>query len=149
MPQRIRYLLAAAIASGALGLTACSAAAPAAAPAQSTADTMPGMVPGSAMTAPTTASGTTSANPAPVATDTVSISNFAFSPSTITVRAGSTVVWTNMDQDAHTVTATDRSFGSQPLNTGDTFRHTFTSPGTYTYLCTIHPFMTGTVVVTP
>ena len=85
----------------------------------------------------------------PVATDSVAIKNFAFSPVTVTVRAGTTITWTNGDQDAHTVTATGGVFKSPTLNTGDTYRYTFTKPGRYDYLCTIHPFMTATVVVTP
>jgi plastocyanin len=94
------------------------------------------------------ASGASTAVSKPVATNAVSIQNFAFSPATVTVKVGTTITWTNRDQDAHTVTATKRSFHSATLNTGDTFRHTFTTPGTYQYLCTIHPFMTATVVVT-
>lgn len=152
MTQRIRYLLATVTAAGLFGLAACSSPAPA---ASSTPDSMPGMVPGQSMPGTMTMSAGgppsshTDSNAAPTATDTVSITNFAFSPGTITVKAGTTVVWTNKDQDAHTVTATSHAFGSQPLNTGDTFRHAFASPGTYSYLCTIHPFMTATVVVTP
>ena len=119
-----------------LGLSAC--ATPAASP-PSTSDTMPSM----------TMPSTTAANTAPVAANAVSIQNFAFSPGNITVSAGTTVTWTNNDQEAHTVTATDHSFSSQPLSPGDNYHFTFTKPGTYHYLCTIHPFMTATVVVTP
>lgn len=86
---------------------------------------------------------------APVSANAVTIDNFAFAPAAITVKVGTTVTWTNKDQDAHTVTAQDRSFSSAPLNTGATYQFTFTKPGTYAYLCTIHPFMTATVVVTP
>ncbi|HET9256773.1 MAG TPA: cupredoxin family copper-binding protein [Pseudonocardiaceae bacterium] len=86
---------------------------------------------------------------APVATDTVAIQNFAFAPGTVTVKAGTTVTWTNQDQDPHTVSAMNGSFHSQTLSTGQSYRHTFTTPGRFDYLCTIHPFMTATVVVTP
>jgi plastocyanin len=86
---------------------------------------------------------------APVATDTVAIQNFAFSPATVTVKAGTTVTWTNQDQDPHTLSAMNGSFHSPALNTGQSYRHTFTTPGHFDYLCTIHPFMTATVVVTP
>jgi plastocyanin len=86
---------------------------------------------------------------APVATSTVAITNFAFSPATVTVKAGTTVTWTNKDEEAHTVTAQDKSFASPALDAGQTYTHTFTKPGTYAYLCTIHPFMTAVVVVTP
>lgn len=89
-------------------------------------------------------------NDAPVATNTVAIQNFAFSPATVTVKAGTTITWTNRDSDAHTVTAMPAgSFHSPTLNTGQSFQHTFTAPGQFDYLCTIHPFMTATVVVTP
>jgi plastocyanin len=85
----------------------------------------------------------------PVATTSIGIQNFAFVPTTVTVRAGSTVTWINQDQDAHTVTAMAGPFHSPTLNTGQSFHYTFTTPGRYDYLCTIHPFMTATVVVTP
>ena len=98
-----------------------------------------------AMTMPTTPTGAA----APVAANAVSIENFAFSPGDVTVSVGTTVTWTNNDQEAHTVTADDHSFGSPPLSPGDKYYFTFTKPGTYHYLCTIHPFMTATVVVTP
>lgn len=89
------------------------------------------------------------ADSAPVNTTRVKIENFAFSPMTITVKAGSTVTWTNNDQDPHTVTATNKQFSSKTLMRGDTYQHRFTSPGKYSYLCTVHPFMTATVVVMP
>jgi plastocyanin len=84
---------------------------------------------------------------APVATDKVAIQGFAFGPATITVKPGTTVTWTQQDEDQHTVTANDGSFTSSPLITGTTYTHTFTAPGTYQYHCSIHPFMHGTVVV--
>src|SRR6476646_741713 len=86
---------------------------------------------------------------APVATNTVAIQNFAFSPATVTVKAGTTITWTNRDQDAHTVTAISGPFQSPTLNTGQSYQYTFSTPGRFDYLCTIHPFMTATVVVTP
>jgi plastocyanin len=73
----------------------------------------------------------------------------AFSPNPITVARGTTVTWTNLDGVPHTITADDGSWGSGTLGQGDTYSHVFTSPGTYTYHCAIHPFMMGTVVVTP
>jgi plastocyanin len=79
----------------------------------------------------------------------VHISNFAFTPATITVAVGARVTWTNQQPDIqHTVTADDGSFGSNPLSTGSSFSHVFTIAGTYTYHCNIHPDMTGTVIVT-
>jgi plastocyanin len=144
---RMVFLLAS-VAAGATLLAGCSTtsvAPPAAAanvqPAQSA-----GMA-GMAMPAP----GAGAAAPdAPVATDTVAIQNFAYSPATVTVKVGTTVTWTNQDQDQHTVTAMNNGpFHSAPLDTGQTYRYTFTKAGHFDYLCTIHPFMTATVVVTP
>jgi plastocyanin len=66
------------------------------------------------------------------------------------VKAGTTITWTNRDQDAHTVTAMPGgAFHSPTLTTGQSYQYTFTTPGRFDYLCTIHPFMTATVVVTP
>lgn len=86
---------------------------------------------------------------APVATNTVMIQNFAFAPSSIAVKVGAAVTWTNGDEDPHTVTATGGAFHSSALTNGAKFSHTFTTAGTFTYMCTIHPFMHATVVVTP
>lgn len=77
----------------------------------------------------------------------VDISNFAFNPSTITVQVGDEVVWTNLDAVAHTTTSDTGLWDSGNLNQGETFRMTFSSPGTFPYHCSIHPFMTGSVVV--
>lgn len=86
---------------------------------------------------------------APVASDAVTIQNFAFAPATVTIKAGTTLTWTNRDQDPHTVSAMSGAFHSPTLNTGQSYQYTFTTPGHFDYLCTIHPFMTATVVVTP
>lgn len=104
-------------------------------------------MPGMTMPAGGASSGA-AAGPA-VATNKVTIQNFAFSPESVTVPVGTTVTWTNADSEAHTVTAKDNTFHSPTMDTGATFQYTFTKPGTYPYLCTIHPFMLGTVVVTP
>jgi plastocyanin len=78
----------------------------------------------------------------------VNIDNFSFSPATITVKAGTTVTWTNRDDIPHTVVADDKqSFKSKVLDTGEKFTFTATKPGTYGYFCSIHPKMTGTLVV--
>jgi plastocyanin len=77
----------------------------------------------------------------------VTIDNFTFNPSTLTVPSGTTVTWTNQDDMVHTVTEAKRLFSSQGLETGDTYSHTFTAPGTYTYFCSLHPRMTATVIV--
>jgi amicyanin len=84
----------------------------------------------------------------PVATDAVHIQNFKFSPATITVTAGSTVVWTNDDSIQHDITFSAGGIASSTLNQNDTFSHTFPTAGTYHYICSIHPFMHGTVIVT-
>ncbi|HXM54497.1 MAG TPA: cupredoxin domain-containing protein [Candidatus Dormibacteraeota bacterium] len=126
----LRSLLAA---GAVLALAACGGAQQAGAAA----------TPGSA--GPPSASPTAAASP--VATTSVAIANFAFSPAAITVRAGSTVTWTNHDQDAHTVAIAGLP-ASPPLQNAETFTLSFAQPGTYTYICSIHPFMRGMVVVT-
>ncbi len=77
----------------------------------------------------------------------VVISNFQFTPATLTVPAGTTVTWINQDDDTHTVTAANRLFSSEVLDPGQSFTHTFATPGTYSYHCAIHPHMTATVIV--
>ena len=77
----------------------------------------------------------------------VDISNFSFNPGTLTVKVGDTVTWTNNDSATHTVTANDNSFKSADLAPGASFSNTFSTAGTYPYRCTIHPNMTGTIVV--
>jgi plastocyanin len=77
----------------------------------------------------------------------VKIDNFVFGPQTITVSVGSTVTWTNKDDIPHTSVSTDGVFKSKVLDTDEQFSYTFTKPGTYPYYCTIHPKMTGKVVV--
>ena len=77
----------------------------------------------------------------------VKISNFTFSPPQITVKAGTTVTWTNDDDIPHTVTSSTLAFKSAALDTDDKFSFTFTTPGTYKYFCSLHPHMTGTIVV--
>jgi len=100
-------------------------------------------MPGMTMSAPPSA-----ARQAPVSGTAVDIQNFAFAPATLAVKVGATVTWTNADQDPHTVVAKGGQFKSAVLNTGASYSFTFTTPGTYDYLCSIHPFMTATVVVT-
>jgi plastocyanin len=77
----------------------------------------------------------------------VSIENFNIVPATLTVPAGTTVVWTNHDDVEHTVTASDNAFTSAAIQTDGQFSYTFTTPGTYAYFCAIHPFMTAKVIV--
>ena len=78
---------------------------------------------------------------------TVNIDNFVFGPATITVPVGATVTWVNRDDIPHTVVAVDKSFKSKVLDTDEKFSFTFTKAGTYDYFCSIHPHMTGKVVV--
>lgn len=89
-----------------------------------------------------------SAPAAPVSGNQVTIDGFAFAPATLTVPVGTTVTWTNRDEEPHTVAASDGSFHSSGMGTGATFTHTFAEPGTFDYVCSIHPMMHGTVVVT-
>src|SRR5215472_4977372 len=81
------------------------------------------------------------------ATVDVKIDNFSFSPATITIPAGTTVKWTNRDDIPHTVVNDDQKFQSKALDTDESYSYTFTKPGTYPYFCSIHPKMTGKVVV--
>jgi len=77
----------------------------------------------------------------------VKIDNFVFGPQTITVPVGTTVTWTNSDGIPHTAASTDGVFKSKVMDTDEKFSYTFTKAGTYPYYCSIHPKMTGTVVV--
>ncbi|MFC4055840.1 cupredoxin family copper-binding protein [Actinomadura syzygii] len=103
---------------------------------------MPGMTMPSGSSAPATQA-------APVAGNAVSIKGFAFVPATLTVHAGATVTWTNDDEEPHTVTSGKGPLRSPAMDAKATYRHRFARPGTYDYICTIHPFMHGTVVVKP
>ena len=77
----------------------------------------------------------------------VEIDNLAFIPPAVTIAVGEAVEWTNNDSIAHTATAADEAFDSGILSEGQTFTHTFDTAGTFDYICTIHPFMRGTVTV--
>jgi len=99
-------------------------------------------------TAPATAGGTSpaAAGNASKAAE-VKIDNFSFTPQEITVKAGTTITWTNRDDIPHTVVSNDNAFKSKALDTDDKFTFTPTKPGTYPYFCSIHPKMTGKIVV--
>ena len=85
---------------------------------------------------------------APIGEETaVKIDNFTFTPPRVTVKAGTTVTWTNEDDIPHTVGSNTRTFKSKPLDTDDKFSFTFTTAGVYDYFCSLHPHMTGTIVV--
>jgi len=88
------------------------------------------------------------ANDQPTAASTeVKIDNFSFGPETLTVPVGATVTWTNKDDIPHTTVSTDGAFKSKVMDTDEKFSYTFTKPGTYSYFCSVHPKMTGKVVV--
>jgi amicyanin len=101
---------------------------------------MPSDMPGIPASAPATSA-------APVTANSVSIRNFAFGPQVVAIKAGTTVHWMNQDSEAHTVTSDTGTFNSPVLQPNSGYSFTFNKPGTYTYHCTIHPFMTGKVVV--
>ena len=77
----------------------------------------------------------------------VKVDNFSFGPATLTVAVGTTVIWTNRDDIPHTIVSTDKVFKSKVLDTDERFSFTFSKAGTYPYFCSIHPKMTGSVVV--
>jgi plastocyanin len=77
----------------------------------------------------------------------VKIDNFSFSPAAVTVAAGTMVTWVNRDDIPHTVVSDDKVLKSKVLDTDEKFSYTFNKPGTYPYFCSVHPKMTGKVVV--
>jgi amicyanin len=77
----------------------------------------------------------------------VSIDNFTFNPQKLTVKAGTTVTWTNKDDIPHAIAAVGKEFKSKVLDTDNSFSFAFTTPGSYDYFCSLHPHMTGTIVV--
>jgi amicyanin len=81
------------------------------------------------------------------ATAEVKIDNFSFEPQTLTVTVGTKVTWTNRNDIPHTSVSTEGVWKSKVMDTDETFSYTFTKAGTYPYFCTIHPKMTGKVVV--
>jgi plastocyanin len=80
----------------------------------------------------------------------ISIDNFTFTPQMLTVKAGTTVTWTNRDDIPHGIASDNNAFArSKALDTNDSYSFTFTTPGAYKYFCYVHPHMTGTIVVEP
>ena len=79
---------------------------------------------------------------------TVKIHNFKFEPAILKIGSGETVKFTNVDEEPHTVTSKDGAFDSKALDSSESWTHTFTATGTFPYICAIHPFMQGTVIVT-
>ena len=85
---------------------------------------------------------------APAATPPhIDIEEFRYAPPFVTIARGTTVTWTNHDEETHTVTAAGGTFASAGLESGESFAQTFATPGTYTYFCSLHPYMRATVVV--
>lgn len=126
--MKISVLLKAAmfVASTSLILSACQGTQPALAPATTT---------------------TSASTTVPSQAKTVTIQNMAFTPPDLHMKVGETVTWTNKDTNAHTVTSDQGSFESGSLRNGASFSFTFTSAGTFTYHCAIHPSMTASVIV--
>lgn len=94
-----------------------------------------------------TSATTTRSAQGPVAAPAITIDNFKFTPVSLTVPAGTTVVWSNRDDLPHTVVERNQKFKSKALDTGDSYSFTFSEPGTYEYFCGLHPKMVGKVVV--
>ena len=128
-----------------LVLTGCSTTTPAATPTPTPiASPTPASTPTptpivSPTSAPTTTPTTAHAN--------VDISGFAFVPQTLSVSPGTTVTWTNNDSSSHTIASNDNLLQSGNLAKGATFSHTFGQKGTFNYHCSIHPTMTGKIIV--
>jgi plastocyanin len=155
--KRVRALL------GATFALAAASAVPAISAAQDTGTTTPedpaisgsglDAAPGGISEAPTGSSpaghATVASAPAAqkAASASVTIVDFSFSPSSVSVAVGDTVTWTNTGDAPHNATADDGSFRTQTLNKGQSASHTFTQPGTFSYVCTIHPNMHGSVRV--
>lgn len=100
---------------------------------------------------PAAAPSTTAAAPAAsTGGNTITMKNFAFNPPSLTIRPGTTVTWVNQDSATHTVvsdTGAPEAFSSASLQNGGMYTYTFTAPGTYSYHCSIHPSMKGTITV--
>jgi plastocyanin len=94
----------------------------------------------------TTISAITKAAPAAAQT-MVRIDNFTFKDPVLTVKSGTTITWINGDDIPHTVVARNGAFKSKVLDTGDRFTFTFAKPGQFGYFCSLHPHMTGTIIV--
>jgi plastocyanin len=132
----------------ALTLAACSSGGSASPSGSSTTSTTQAASATTSTTAPTPTTTTASGGAAPAGTTAITIKNFAFSPSTVTVAPGASVTVTNKDQVAHTITAVDGKFDTGDIQPGAS--KTFTAPntaGSYPYICSIHQYMMGTLTV--
>lgn len=79
----------------------------------------------------------------------ITIDNFSFNPAVLEIPVGTTVTWTNRDDIPHTVAEKSIAWRSKPLDSDDTFSHTFDAAGEFQYFCTLHPHMQGTIMVKP
>ena len=91
--------------------------------------------------------GLTAAHAAERSSAAIAVQEFKFAPSVLTVRVGTTVRWTNHDEETHTITSATGAFASAGLGHEDGFSQTFPRPGRYEYFCALHPHMKATVVV--
>jgi plastocyanin len=103
--------------------------------------------PSSANNAVTSTASTSTASTSTASQNPIAIQNYAFSPSTLTIRKGANVTWKNDDSVQHMVVSDSPAFSSPLLNTGDTYTFQFNSTGTYSYHCSIHTYMKGTITV--
>nr|WP_321238085.1 cupredoxin family copper-binding protein [uncultured Tolumonas sp.] len=85
----------------------------------------------------------------PMTAMNVAIMGFAFNPENVTVKIGSSITWTNQDRAPHTITSDDGSWDSGKIMQNGKYTHKFDTAGTFTYYCTVHPSMKGTIIVTP
>jgi plastocyanin len=120
-------------------LAACS-------PAANTPVSMEGITTTANQPAAVSENGTQQVQDGPVS---INIQGFAFSPKTITVKVGTQVTWTNLDNVGHTATALDGTYDSGLLNNGESFTFQFDQSGTFEYHCTPHPSMRGIIIVVP
>jgi plastocyanin len=131
-----------------LNLDICDMTTPTEAPPDGNAgDAMASPMSGDAMASPVTTPVDSGGKTQTGATAIV-IKNFAYTPASVTVPAGTVITFTNQDTTAHTATAQDGSFNSGNLNPGESYSITLDKPGTYTYNCSYHPYMVGTIIVT-
>jgi amicyanin len=154
--RRLKHLLrlSALGAVVAVGLAACASGSPGGGaygtrpPTNAPPSAMPMAMPAGQMAQVGSATSAPGSPGVPAGTVQVGIVNFKFTPDTVTIKAGTTVDWTNHDDIAHTVSFTGSGVHSDVLARNGSYSHRFTAPGTYAYICSIHPFMHGTVIVT-
>lgn len=128
-----------------LSLSSCS-------PASRAPTTTPMVMDHSPTTQPSASAGQAQVSPQTSpqpANATVKIHNFKFEPANVAFAVGETIQFINLDEEPHTATSTDGAFNSKALDTNQTWNYTATKPGTFPYICSIHPFMKGTLTVTP